>query len=39
MVQIRDLTELTAKDLWQEVKGEEKDWWGELKEETARLVS
>ncbi len=38
MVQVRDLTELTVKDLWQEVKGEEEDWWGGLRAETARLV-
>jgi putative transposase len=37
MVQVKDLTELTVKDLWQEVKGEE-DWWGELKVETRNLV-
>lgn len=37
MVTVKDLTEITVKDLWQEVKGEE-DWWGDLKEDTARLV-
>jgi transposase-like protein len=37
MVQVRDLTELTVKDLWREVK-EEEDWWGDLKVETAKLV-
>lgn len=37
MVMAKDLTELTLKDLWKEVK-EEEDWWGDLKEDTARLV-
>ena len=37
MVQVKDLTELTLGDLWQEVK-EEEDWWGELKVETRNLV-
>jgi len=37
MVMVKDLTELTVKDLWKEVK-EEEDWWGDLKEETQRLV-
>jgi putative transposase len=37
MVMVKDLTELTLKDLWKEVKDEE-DWWGDLKEDTARLV-
>jgi putative transposase len=37
MVMVKDMTELTIKDLWKEVKDEE-DWWGELKEETQRLV-
>jgi putative transposase len=37
MVMVKDLTQLTVKDLWQEVKDEE-DWWGELKDETLRLV-
>jgi hypothetical protein len=30
MYQIKDLTELTVKDLWQEVKSEE-DWWGDYR--------
>ena len=30
MVQVKDLTELTLKDLWQEA-GDEDDWWGALK--------
>jgi hypothetical protein len=29
MVMIKEMTELTLKDLWQEVK-EEDDWWGEI---------
>jgi putative transposase len=37
MVQVKDLTELTVWDLWQEVKGED-DWWGDLKGQTMRLV-
>lgn len=37
MVQVKDLTELSLGDLWREVKGEE-DWWGDLKQETLRVV-
>jgi putative transposase len=37
MVNIKDLTQLTVKDLWREVKGEE-DWWGDVKEDTRRLI-
>jgi putative transposase len=37
MVQVRDLTELKVEDLWREVKGEE-EWWGDLKQETIRVV-
>jgi transposase-like protein len=37
MAQVRDLTQLTVKDLWREVKDEE-EWWGELKQETLRVV-
>lgn len=37
MVQVKDLTELTLRDLWQEVKGED-EWWGDLKVETLRVV-
>jgi transposase-like protein len=37
MVQVRDLTELTLRDLWKEVK-EEDDWWGDLKQEMVRGV-
>jgi transposase-like protein len=31
MYQVKDLTQLTVKDLWKEVKGEE-DWWGDINE-------
>ena len=27
MVQVKDLTELSLRDLWEEVKDED-DWWG-----------
>jgi putative transposase len=37
MVMVKDLTELTVKDLWKEVKGEE-DWWDDIKAPTLRLV-
>ena len=37
MVQAKDLTELTLRELWQEVKGED-DWWEDLKGQTMRLV-
>ena len=37
MVQVRDLTENTVRDLWEEVKGED-DWWGDVKEEALRRV-
>ncbi len=37
MVQVKDLTQLTLKDLWQEFKMED-DWWGDLKEDTLRFV-
>jgi len=38
MVQVRDLTELKVEDLWWEVKGEEEDWWGDVKRETMRVL-
>ena len=38
MVQVKDLTELKLEDLWREVKWDEEDWWGDVKEETLRLV-
>ncbi len=37
MVMVKDLTELTLKDLWKEVKDEE-DWWGEISERTLKMV-
>jgi len=37
MVTVKDLTELTLKDLWREVKGEE-DWWGDMAEDTRQLI-
>ena len=37
MVMVKDLTRLTVKDLWKEVKDEE-DWWGDLKGDTLQLV-
>jgi putative transposase len=37
MHQVKDLTELTVKDLWQEVKSEE-DWWGEINERVLGMV-
>jgi len=38
MVQVKDLTELTLDDLWREVKWDEEDWWGDLKQETLCVV-
>lgn len=37
MVMVKDLTQLTLKDLWREVKDEE-DWWGEINERTLHMV-
>ena len=37
MVQVKDLTELTLKDLWREVK-EEDGWWGDLKVQALGVV-
>lgn len=37
MVMVRNLTELTVKDLWKEVK-EEGDWWGEVRAEVLAVV-
>ncbi len=37
MVMVKDLTELTLKDLWQEVKDEE-DWWGDIEDRTLNMV-
>ena len=38
MVQVRDLTELKVEALWREVKENEEEWWGDLKQETLRVV-
>lgn len=38
MVQVRDLTELKVEDLWREVKGDEDEWWGDIKQETLRAA-
>lgn len=38
MVQVKDLTQLNLKDLWREVKWDDEDWWGDVKEETLRIV-
>lgn len=37
MVMVKDLTELTLKDLWQEVKDEE-GWWGDINERVLNMV-
>jgi putative transposase len=37
MVQVKDLTELTLRDLWKEVKTEE-DWWGDINDRTLNMV-
>ena len=37
MAEVKDLTELTLKDLWKEVKDED-DWWEEINEKTVRMV-
>ncbi len=37
MVQVKDLTEFTVRDLWREVKGED-DWRGDLEQETLGVV-
>jgi transposase-like protein len=38
MVQVKDLTEIKLEDLWREVKWDEEDWWGDVKQETLRVV-
>lgn len=38
MVQVRDLTELKVEDLWREVKWDEEEWWGDIKQETLRAA-
>ena len=37
MVMVKDLTQLTVKDLWKEVKDED-EWWGDIKGDTQRLI-
>jgi hypothetical protein len=37
MVKVKDLTEITLKELWQEVTGED-DFWGDLKQEELRAL-
>lgn len=38
MVQVRDLTELTLEELWQEVKWQSEDWWEEIEASQLRMV-
>lgn len=37
MVIVKDLTQLNLKDIWREVKDEER-WWGEINGEVLSLV-
>ncbi len=37
MVMVKDLTELTLKDLWREIK-EEEGWWEEISKRTLNMV-
>jgi putative transposase len=37
MVMVKNLTQLTLKDLWKEVKSEE-DWWGDINERVLGMV-
>lgn len=37
MVMVKDLTQLTLKDLWKEVKDED-DWWGDINERVLGMV-
>ena len=37
MVMVKDLTQLTLKDLWQEVKDED-EWWEDINEQTIHMV-
>ena len=37
MYQVKDLTQLTVKDLWKEVKDEE-GWWGEINQRVMGMV-
>jgi len=38
MVQVKDLTEISLRDLWREVKEDREEWWRDLKEESLRVV-
>ena len=38
MVQVKDLTDLTLEDLWQEVKWQSEDWWEEIEKRQLRAV-
>jgi len=37
MVMVKDLTQLTIKELWQDVK-EDEDWWGDINERVLGMV-
>lgn len=37
MVKVKDLTELTVRDLWEGVK-DEGEWWVEINERTLHMV-
>jgi len=37
MVMVKDLTQITLKDLWKEVKDED-EWWGDINERTVHMV-
>ncbi len=37
MVMVKDLTEITLRDLWKEVKDED-DWWGDINERTLNML-
>jgi len=37
MVMVKDLTQLTLRDLWKEVKSEE-DWWRDINERVLGMV-
>jgi transposase-like protein len=38
VVQVKDLTDLTLEDLWQEVKWQSEDWWEEIEKRQLRAV-
>lgn len=38
MGQVKDLTELKLQDLWREVKGDEEEWWGDVKRGALQMV-